>query len=74
MAKKCVSKNPATKKQIESYTHNDKQRVNNLRVGLLTPRTDPVGPAKQTFKSDLHLDPQLNPGTPSNMTLGAQHT
>ena len=59
MAKKRASKKSATKKQIESYAHTDKQRVNNPPVGLVTPDTDPVEPEKKTYEYDPHLDPQL---------------
>ena len=45
-------------KNIETYTHPDKERVNNPPVGLVTPDTDKdVG--KKTYAYDPHLDPQL---------------
>jgi len=34
-------KKTETKRAIESYEHRNKQRVNNLPVGLVTPDTDP---------------------------------
>ncbi|RLC97517.1 MAG: site-specific DNA-methyltransferase [Chloroflexi bacterium] len=52
-------KKTATKRQIESYEHKDKQRVNNPPVGLVTPETDPDAGAKKTYAYDPHLDPQL---------------
>jgi len=48
-----------TKKRIESYSHADKQRVNNPPVGLVTPDTDPVEEPRNTYAYDPHLDPQL---------------
>jgi len=48
-----------TKKRIESYSHADKQRVNNPPVGLVTPDTDPVEEPRKTYAYDPHLDPQL---------------
>jgi len=49
-----------TKRQIESYEHRDKERVNNPPVGLVTPETDPdAGQKKKTYAYDPHLDPQL---------------
>ncbi len=69
MAKKKVSKRTegrassarasSTKKRIESYSHADKQRVNNPPVGLVTPDTDPVEEPRRTYAYDPHLDPQL---------------
>ena len=43
---------------IENYTHNDKERLNNPPVGLVTPGTDP-DTGKKTYQYDPHLDPQL---------------
>ena len=48
-----------TQKPIEHYTHTDKERVNNLPVGLVTPKTDPEKGEKRTYQYDPHLDPQL---------------
>ncbi|HEX8247364.1 MAG TPA: site-specific DNA-methyltransferase [Pyrinomonadaceae bacterium] len=45
-------------KDIEQYTHDDKQRTNNPQVGLVTPETDKDG-GKQKYEYDPHLDPQL---------------
>ena len=45
-------------KNIETYTHPDKERVNNPPVGLVTPDTDKDA-GKKTYAYDPHLDPQL---------------
>jgi len=45
-------------KDVEQYTHDDKDRVNNPPVGLVTPNTDKDG-ARKTYQYDPHLDPQL---------------
>ncbi|MEG5138369.1 MULTISPECIES: site-specific DNA-methyltransferase [unclassified Microcoleus] len=45
-------------KAIAQYNHEDKQRVNNPPVGLVTPETDPDGDRKN-YSYDPHLDPQL---------------
>jgi len=50
---------PAAKREIEQYEHEDKQRVNNPPVGLVTPSTDPPETARKTYAYDPHLDPQL---------------
>ena len=47
-----------SKHTLDSYTHADKQRLNNPPVGLVTPDTDPEGTNK-TYSYDPHLDPQL---------------
>jgi len=47
-----------TPKEVEQYTHDDKNRVNNPPVGLVTPDTDKDGD-KKTYQYDPHLDPQL---------------
>jgi adenine-specific DNA-methyltransferase len=47
-----------TEKDIKSYTHDDKQRLNNPPVGLVTPDTDP-DTGTNTYSYDPHLDPQL---------------
>ncbi len=47
-----------TKRDIESYAHADKERVNNPPVGLVTPETDEDS-GKKTYAYDPHLDPQL---------------
>ena len=61
MAKKkgANSETPSTKRQIDQYAHTDKQRANNPPVGLVTPESDPVAPARKTYQYDPHLDPQL---------------
>src|SRR3972149_5067796 len=56
MAKRKTSE---TKRPIESYEHQDKRRVNNPPVGLVTPDTDPDAGAKKTYAYDPHLDPEL---------------
>jgi len=43
---------------IEQYTHQDKKRLNNPPVGLVTPDTDKDAPKKK-YQYDPHLDPQL---------------
>ena len=48
------------KKPIDSYAHQDKQRLNNPPVGLVTPKTDPDTGEKQTYAYDPHLEPQLD--------------
>ncbi|MCY4386688.1 MAG: site-specific DNA-methyltransferase [Desulfurellaceae bacterium] len=45
-------------RDIESYAHPDKERVNNPPVGLVTPDTDKDA-GKKTYAYDPHLDPQL---------------
>jgi adenine-specific DNA-methyltransferase len=52
-------KKSETKRPIESYAHQDKQRVNNPSVGLVTPDTDPDLGVRQTYAFDPHLGPQL---------------
>ncbi|MBU4603910.1 MAG: site-specific DNA-methyltransferase, partial [Proteobacteria bacterium] len=51
------SKKPDNR-QIETYEHQGKKRVNNPPVGLVTPETDP-DESKATYSYDPHLDPQL---------------
>lgn len=48
-----------SQRAVESYEHQDKQRVNNPPVGLVTPETDPDVGVKQTYSYDPHFDPQL---------------
>ncbi len=43
---------------LEQYTHNDKDRLNNPPVGLVTPETDKDADKKK-YEYDPHLDPQL---------------
>ena len=45
-------------REVESYTHSDKERVNNPPVGLVTPKTDKDA-SKKAYAYDSHLDPQL---------------
>ena len=49
----------AQRRQVESYAHEDKERVNNPPVGLVTPDTDPDAGAK-TYAHDPHIDPHLS--------------
>ncbi len=50
----------SSKREIEQYEHDDKTRVNNPPVGLVTPKTDPdAGQKRKTYQYDPHLDPQL---------------
>ena len=46
------------KRDIETYAHTGKERVNNPPVGLVTPDTDKDA-GKRTYAYDPHLDPQL---------------
>lgn len=46
------------KRGIQQYTHEDKKRLNNPPVGLVTPDTDREKPKKK-YQYDPHLDPQL---------------
>ncbi|MEJ5349806.1 MAG: hypothetical protein WHS46_14085 [Desulfosoma sp.] len=49
-----------TKGRIESYEHQDKERLNNPPARLVTPQTDPdVGQKRRRYQYDPHLDPQL---------------
>ena len=45
-------------RQVEHYTHQGKERVNNPPVGLVTPETDGAED-KKTYRHDPHIDPQL---------------
>ena len=46
-------------RNIETYAHADKERVNNPPVGLVTPETDRDA-GRRTFAHDPHIDPQLS--------------
>ncbi len=59
MARRPVSSKKSDKREIEYYVHQDKLRVNNPPVGLVTPDTDPDTGEKRTYAYDPHLDPQL---------------
>jgi len=48
-----------SKKQVEQYSHSDKERANNPHVGLVTPASDPDTGEKKNYDYDPHLDPQL---------------
>jgi adenine-specific DNA-methyltransferase len=45
-------------RKIDSYQHEDKDRVNNPPVGLVTPDTD-KDTGRKIYSYDPHLDPQL---------------
>ncbi|MCY4159745.1 MAG: DNA methyltransferase, partial [Bacteroidetes bacterium] len=45
-------------REIEHYTHQGKERVNNPPVGLVTPETDGAEDRK-TYSHDPHIDPEL---------------
>ena len=45
-------------RQVEQYTHQGKDRVNNPPVGLVTPETDGSEDIN-TYRHDPHIDPQL---------------
>ena len=49
----------STSRDIESYAHTGKERVNNPPVGLVTPDTDPDAGAR-AYAHDPHIDPQLD--------------
>jgi adenine-specific DNA-methyltransferase len=46
-------------KPIEQYEHQDKTRLNNPPVGLVTPETEPARAEVKRYAYDPHLDPQL---------------
>ncbi len=52
-------KKKSTKRSIQSYSHQDKERSNNPPVGLVTPATDP-GTGTRTYDHDSHIDPELS--------------
>src|SRR5690348_924527 len=56
--KKIVNDTKNSDDNIEQYTHNDKKRVYNPPVGLVTPQTDKDLPKKK-YSHDPHIDPQL---------------
>jgi len=45
-------------REIEHYTHQGKERINNPPVGLVTPETD-GNEDRKTYSHDPHIDPQL---------------
>jgi adenine-specific DNA-methyltransferase len=53
-----AKKSKPSKRELESYVHEDKTRANNPPVGLVTPETDKDA-GKKTYAFDPHLDPQL---------------
>ena len=46
-------------RDIETYAHTDKERVNNPPVGLVTPETDRDA-GRRIYAHDPYLDPQLS--------------
>ncbi len=46
-------------REIETYAHTDKERVNNPPVGLVTPETDQDA-GRRAYVHDAHLDPHLS--------------
>lgn len=50
-----MASNERAKRQIETYEHKGKLRVNNPPVGLVTPETDPDAGREKTYA----YDPQL---------------
>ncbi len=56
-----MSRRKSRSKLIESYTHTDKERVNNPSVGLLDEGTNPdTGGETRTYQHDPHIDPHLS--------------
>ena len=52
---------PRSSKPIESYTHADKERVNNPPVGLVEEGTNPDAAGEvATYRHDPHIDPHLS--------------
>ena len=47
------------KRNVESYAHTGKERVNNPPVGLVTPETDRDA-GRKSYAHDPHIDPQLS--------------
>jgi adenine-specific DNA-methyltransferase len=47
------------KRKIEQYEHNDKTRMNNPPVGLVTPQTESPDSPKKSYAYDPHIDPSL---------------
>ena len=58
MARRLKTAGETGRRRLETYTHPDKQRVNNPPVGLVTAKTDPSN-GKKRYTYDPHLDPQL---------------
>ncbi len=55
-----MAKKTKKAKPIEQYEHNDKERLNNSPVGLVSDKTDTeYGQKKKKYEYDPHLDPQL---------------
>jgi adenine-specific DNA-methyltransferase len=53
-----LGKKSTSQDEVKQYTHEDKKRVNNPPVGLVTAETDHLN-GKKTYHFDPHLDPQL---------------
>ena len=53
-----MGRSKSKQRQVEQYTHQGKDRVNNPPVGLVTPETDGSEDIN-TYKHDPHIDPQL---------------
>jgi adenine-specific DNA-methyltransferase len=53
-----AQKSKSSKRDIQTYVHADKERVNNPPVGLVTSETDKDAP-KKSYAYDPHLDPSL---------------
>lgn len=53
-----AEKKSTNSEEVKQYTHEDKKRVNNPPVGLVTAETDHLD-GKKTYQFDPHLDPQL---------------
>ena len=57
----------SSERDIQSYAHSDKERVNNPPVGLVTPETDPET-RPGLYAHDPHIDPQLTWGSKAEHT------
>ncbi len=53
-----MGRSKSKSREVEHYTHQGKERVNNPPVGLVTPETD-SGETTKIYQHDPHLDPQL---------------
>lgn len=70
-----VASAPSTprKRPIEQYEHDDKLRLNNPPVGLVTPETD-NDQGKKTYSYDPHFDPQGAPASSAPSSRSARNT
>ncbi|WP_208022667.1 site-specific DNA-methyltransferase [Desulfonema ishimotonii] len=57
-AKPAKKANNNTRKEIGSYAHSDRERLNNPDIGLVSADTD-RDDSKKTYRFDYHLDPEL---------------